>query len=176
MRKKKKSSETLIDAPQCDAANCMELGLHKAPKQKGGGGKNYYHFCLKHVQEFNKKYDFFAGMNEEKIIEFRHKAMIGHRPTWKSGETPDLRVAELENALKHFFDFTPVNSANLLPKQVQDSLTLFEISHPSTQKQIKTKYKILAKKYHPDVNKSSDASENFTKATKAYHILIDFYQ
>jgi hypothetical protein len=71
MKKRKKATETFINAPKCDAPDCLELGLYKAPKRKGGGAKEYYHFCLPHVQQFNKNYDFFAGMDEDAIVNFR---------------------------------------------------------------------------------------------------------
>ncbi len=38
---------------------------------------------------------------------------------------------------------------------------------------IKRAYRQLAKKYHPDINKSSDAHDQFIKITEAYEILIN---
>ncbi len=43
----------------------------------------------------------------------------------------------------------------------------------STEAEIKSAYRKLARKYHPDVNNSSEAIEMFKQITKAYEILSD---
>ena len=43
----------------------------------------------------------------------------------------------------------------------------------STEADIKSAYRKLARKYHPDVNNSSEAIEMFKQITKAYEILSD---
>lgn len=43
----------------------------------------------------------------------------------------------------------------------------------ATQKEIKAKYYELAKKYHPDVNKSPDAKGKFAEINSAYEVLSD---
>ena len=41
---------------------------------------------------------------------------------------------------------------------------------------IKTQYKILAKKYHPDINKNAEAEEKFKEINNAYRELLEFYK
>ncbi len=41
------------------------------------------------------------------------------------------------------------------------------------EKDIKTAYFKLAKKYHPDLNPSADARDKFEKVSKAYEVLSD---
>jgi molecular chaperone DnaJ len=41
------------------------------------------------------------------------------------------------------------------------------------EKDIKTAYFKLAKKYHPDLNPSADARDKFEKVSKAYETLSD---
>lgn len=43
----------------------------------------------------------------------------------------------------------------------------------ASKKEIKTAYRILAKKYHPDINNSDDAEAMFIKITEAYSVLYD---
>lgn len=43
----------------------------------------------------------------------------------------------------------------------------------STQDEIKKKYRELAKKFHPDVNKASDAEASFKQINAAYETLSD---
>ncbi|XP_051148913.1 uncharacterized protein LOC127263754 [Andrographis paniculata] len=47
------------------------------------------------------------------------------------------------------------------------------ISQDATSADIKRAYRLLALKYHPDVNKETGASENFKSIRVAYDILID---
>ena len=43
-----------------------------------------------------------------------------------------------------------------------------------TPEKLKKQYKILAKKYHPDVNqKDENAEEKFKQISAAYHLLLD---
>lgn len=50
---------------------------------------------------------------------------------------------------------------------------ILEVNEQATQQEIKKAYFKLAKKYHPDVNKSNDAEENFKKILEAYQVLYD---
>ena len=50
------------------------------------------------------------------------------------------------------------------------------ISPTAEEAEIKAAYRRLARKYHPDVNRSPDAATRFTEATKAYEVLIDRLQ
>jgi hypothetical protein len=47
-----------------------------------------------------------------------------------------------------------------------------ELPENASQEDIKHAYRQLAKRYHPDVNKSSDAHEKFCEITEAYEFLI----
>ena len=47
------------------------------------------------------------------------------------------------------------------------------IDRNASQADIKKQYFQLAKKYHPDVNKTSDAKEKFAKINNAYETLSD---
>jgi len=47
------------------------------------------------------------------------------------------------------------------------------VSRTATQQEIKSAYRKLARKFHPDVNKSSDAQEKFKDINEAYEVLGD---
>ena len=47
------------------------------------------------------------------------------------------------------------------------------VSRGASQSEIKKAYFQLAKKYHPDVNKSPEAEAKFTKISTAYETLSD---
>lgn len=50
---------------------------------------------------------------------------------------------------------------------------VLEVSRDATEKDIKKAYKKLAKKYHPDINKSPEAEDKFKLIQEAYSILSD---
>ena len=49
------------------------------------------------------------------------------------------------------------------------------VARTATTDEIKKAYRSLAKKYHPDINKSADAEEVFKKIAEAYSVLSDDY-
>ena len=47
------------------------------------------------------------------------------------------------------------------------------VARGATEAEIKTAYRKLARKYHPDVNKEKDAEERFKEIGEAYSVLKD---
>ena len=50
---------------------------------------------------------------------------------------------------------------------------ILHVTHNATQEEIKKAYRSLAKKWHPDINKSSNATEMMQLITEAYAVLSD---
>jgi len=68
----------------CNNPDCNELGIYPAPKSRNNL-KEYFYFCIEHVRDFNKSWNYFAGLNEEELeVEIR-KAVTWDRPSWKFG-------------------------------------------------------------------------------------------
>lgn len=56
---------------------------------------------------------------------------------------------------------------------VKDYYRILGVDRNASLEEIKRAYKNLAKKYHPDVNKSKDAEEKFKEIQEAYEVLSD---
>jgi len=54
---------------------------------------------------------------------------------------------------------------------MQNYYEILEVPLHATTEQVKKQYRVLAKRYHPDVNKNKDAGEMFSLITKAYKVL-----
>ena len=55
----------------------------------------------------------------------------------------------------------------------KDYYEVLGISKDADEKEIKSAFRKLAKKYHPDVSKEPDAAEKFKEAQEAYAVLSD---
>src|ERR1700754_2470036 len=80
----RKTVETKANAQPCQWSGCTKRGVHKAPKGRSSEGE-YYNFCRQHVTEYNKSYNYFAGMDDGEVAQYQKSASTGHRPTWSLG-------------------------------------------------------------------------------------------
>lgn len=160
-------------APACNIAGCKEPGAYKAPKSRDALHE-YQWFCLDHIREHNKQWDFFAGLSSDQIEEFIKDSVTGHRPTW----TRESRVSSREQLLKDaLYEFLhpgqkPRKATPHLPARIKKALATFDMEYPYTAAQLKTQYRALVKKHHPDVNKGNKQSEElFKRISLAYTLL-----
>ncbi len=57
--------------------------------------------------------------------------------------------------------------------EVKDYYKILGVDKNASQEEIKKAYRRLARKYHPDVNKSPEAEERFKEINEAYEVLSD---
>lgn len=162
----------------CDMPGCPGAGDHKAPKHRGLN--EYYHFCLDHIREYNAAWDFFQGMSEAEVQDHIVDSVYGFRPTWRYDADGQMSEKLREAAWQtyHFTDEKPRQDhrRKLSEEQVRtpeaEALAIMELEPPVTLDLIKTRYKQLAKKHHPDLNKGCKNSEELLKRINmAYTIL-----
>jgi DnaJ-domain-containing protein 1 len=154
----------------CERQGCQGFGEFRAPKSQTSL-REYYWFCLDHVREYNKSWDFYKGMSPEQIESSRISDMTWNRPSWPVGGWRTL----LENI--HYLDgidpFINVSSfVPPVPVPVQKALNVLEISLPMTLEALKKHYKALVKSHHPDLHPNDKNAEDRLKAiNEAYHIV-----
>ena len=167
----------------CDKETCENKGDYKAPKSRSNLN-NYYFFCLKHVTEYNKSWDFYKGLSVDQIELSIRKDTVWDRPSWPLKGNP----SNVMDQLKEFL----INDYSLFEKEkeIQDflrnklvdenvtneehkSLKILELKLPISVDEIKKRYKKLVKIFHPDVNDDNkNAERKFKEITEAYKILL----
>ncbi|MEM7428131.1 MAG: DnaJ domain-containing protein [Pseudomonadota bacterium] len=173
----------------CDWPGCDKPGQHKAPRGRDQEGE-YYTFCVDHVRQYNKSYNYFTGMKDDEVAAFQKDARNGHRPTWKMGEnaaaTSKIKRDKSGSAggfkpgmgrsdpFGLFGDEAPENPGRRRPVRNAErkALNALGLDETATPKEIKTKYKSLVKKHHPDANGGSrDSEDRFREIVQAYDYL-----
>ena len=165
--KQKDNTERICSNPECN-----ELGVYPAPKSREKL-REYLYFCINCIRDFNKSWNYFEGLNEQELeVEIR-KSVTWDRPSWKFG-TKNLNF-DFEKAFKRFEN---VKNKKVIDKNLEDAFKILGLNSDSNLKEVKTKYKFLAKKWHPDVqneNKSSNNEDKFISITNAYKIILEAF-
>lgn len=176
------------DAPPCSWEGCGEAGLYRAPLGRGREGQ-YRHLCLEHVRQYNKSYNYFAGMSDEDVAAYQKAALTGHRPTWTmhpgSGGANDWRAVWsglYDNPFDLFDDgprdpgarerhSDPRPRRRLLPG-LRRALDVLGLAEDASKDDIKGRYKALVKKHHPDANNGDRSCEaRLRSVIAAYSVL-----
>ena len=152
--------------PTCDRPGCKAPGVHRAPKGRGAEGQ-YFRFCLDHVREYNKGYNYFAGMPDDDVVAYQKDASIGHRPTWNMGVNGRGRRKD-GAAPAEEFDYLdplgilrsgrPAHAKRAEPERprrsppVRRALEILALDESADGPAIKAQYKALVKRFHPDAH------------------------
>ena len=159
----------------CSNPKCKELGLYPAPKSRDQL-REYLYFCINCIRDFNKSWNYFEGLNEEELeVEIR-KSVTWDRPSWKFG-TKNINY-DFEKALNEFENKKYKRSQKVLNKKLENAFIILDLSNDASIKEVKAKYKFLAKKWHPDVqseNKSKIYKDKFINITNAYKTILESF-
>ncbi|MGE0828842.1 MAG: J domain-containing protein, partial [Hyphomonadaceae bacterium] len=168
----------------CDHVGCQRAGAHRAPKSRERT-EEFWFFCTEHAAEYNRRWNYFAGMSDAEMDDFQKSAEYGHRPTWsfKASRTDRLSAA-MRNAQAgrrtDAFGLFRGGEAQAVPKPRARRLTRLQLlslealalEENATAPEIRARYAELVKRYHPDVNGGDRASEaQLERVIRAYQTL-----
>src|SRR6266702_902848 len=148
----KQQARAQEEAATCEWAGCQNRGPHRAPKGRENS-REYWHFCLNHVREYNQSYNFFQGMNADAVARYQKDALTGHRPTWTMGANTSAKTRKIMN-------------------DERKALQVMGLGPDATLETVKAKYKALVKQHHPDANGGDRSTEDrLIEIIKAYNYL-----
>ena len=171
----------------CDEINCNEIGNYKAPKSRIKLNE-YYFFCLKHIKEYNKSWDFYKGLSVDQIEFSMRKDSVWDRPSWPFKGNPTKIIDQVNefigndsdiNQKKYNYDQFYRNKLikDSLSNEENKALNVLELKLPLNLTKIKKKYKKLVKIFHPDVNDNNkEAEDKFKKINESYKILLNKFK
>jgi len=169
---------------RCDHPGCNEPGKFRAPMGRLREGQ-YFSFCLDHVREYNATYNYFNGMTAEDVAVYQKEDIVGHRPTWSMGTNRSEKgfredgddPSRTSDPLGLFRTKTRQGAAPAAPKprygvaalKALDQLGLDDTADATS---IKTRYKDMVKRLHPDANGGDRSNEDkLREIIRAYNYL-----
>ncbi|MBT3902992.1 MAG: DnaJ domain-containing protein [Pelagibacteraceae bacterium] len=167
---------------KCDSEKCLEGGQYRAPKSRMLLN-DYFYFCLNHIKEYNKSWDFYKGMSVDQIENSMRSDTVWDRPSWplkgnyknvfdEFNEYVDDYIKNDENKLNENYFKNKLMDESLSLEESQ-AIKKLELKMPITLEKIKKNYKKLVKIFHPDVNgNNKNAEEKFKQINESYKILL----
>jgi hypothetical protein len=171
---------------RCDHPGCLSPASAKAPKSPNLIN-DFYWFCQPHAAQYNKGWDFFAGMSEGEIRARREEeSMTGGRPTWQmqAGKFSREAAAFAAGAGRAFADPLGIFKAAERKKQAdaeagrrlgkieRNALADLDLTESATGNDIRVRYTELVKRCHPDANGGDRSAEHkLQRVLKAYKAL-----
>ncbi|MBC7767848.1 MAG: J domain-containing protein [Phycisphaerales bacterium] len=167
----------------CDQIGCKRAGAHRAPKSRDLQGE-FWHFCAEHAGDYNKSWNYFAGMSEAELAAYQAREETGHRPTWtfRSGRLDRYSASKRgrNGASDPFAMFgsegqaanTSVKPRRRLTRLQAMALEAMSLEENATAPDIRARYAEMVKRWHPDSNGGDrGAEENLQRTIKAYQTL-----
>ncbi|GCE79210.1 J domain-containing protein [Komagataeibacter oboediens] len=173
------------DAPDrcCDMHGCDQPAGYRAPRSRDALNK-YFWFCLQHVREYNANWDFYRGMTPGQIEAHIRADASWNRPSWKLGqgnaahafseeEVLDpldlLKGAAKARARSRARQRREEDSRAEAPQALKYPLGVLDLGWPVSMDELKSRYKDLARRHHPDTNGGDrKAEERFKGINIAY--------
>ena len=157
---------------RCAAEGCLQEGSYPAPRSRSAL-RDYLWFCLKHVREYNKSWNYYEGLQGAALEAEIRRATTWERPSWKFA-TGMPSENSFEDPLG-LFDFENRNddlAARQIPPEERRAWKILQLSPVTDIDIVKRQYKRLVKQNHPDKNGGDAAAEERLKDINLAYSLI----
>ncbi len=157
----------------CAWPGCDQEGEYRAPKARDRL-REFQWLCLEHVREFNKSWDFFAGMSAADIDAHRRADVTWHRPTWRFG-TPFGPNGIWDDIFGLLGDEDGSPPPPQRPRsKAEEMMGRLGLDAGFDLDALKRRYRQLARQHHPDLHGGDkDAEERLKLINEAYTYLLD---
>ena len=167
---------------KCDSDKCKKKGEYRAPKSRIMLNE-YFYFCLQHIKEYNKSWDFYKGMSVDQIESSMRNDTVWDRPSWPLKGNHASVFDEFNNYIDDFIktEDDKLNDNYFKNKLIDETFTIedtkalndLDLEMPISLEKIKKNYKKLVKIFHPDVNgNNKNAEEKFKQINESYKLLL----
>lgn len=175
---------TIGNTPGCRCAwqGCAQPGAYRAPKDRAL--KDYVYFCLDHIRAYNANWNFHAGLGPDVIESELRSAATWDRPTWKLGALGQGRARWREATVHDPFDFAQGTDFSAkaqgdawairhgLTAEHRRAMKTLGLEAPLTAAELKTRYKELVKRHHPDAHRGAKNDDDRMKAINAAYAML----
>ncbi len=164
----------------CDWPNCESKAAYRAPQSRDRLD-DFYWFCLEHVREYNRSWDYFSDLPDDEVERRLSEENVWERPTWKFGEQPKKPLGaspHAEGEAWKRFGFTDpmdvlgenatinpgsrkgetVRRRRVLPPTERRALDILHVKDDASKAEIRQSFREHVKAVHPDMN-GGDRSE-----------------
>ena len=161
---------------RCDHPDCDDAGDFRAPKSRDQL-RDYYWFCLGHVREYNKAWNYYEGLSDFEIERMTRFDTVWQRRTWpmggwRAGEESIRATLDSEFGVGGGERRTGPCRPRGATTEEDRALAELELSAPVEFASIKARYKDLVKRHHPDANGGSrEAEERLKSINRAFGVL-----
>jgi curved DNA-binding protein CbpA len=172
---------------RCEHPDCMRPATARAPKSRDMLNEHYW-FCQPHAAEYNRNWNFFAGMSEGEIRKRQQDELFtGGRPTWemKAGRF-SREAASFQHKFRRGEGYrdaynlfgknggrpAPEAEDRRIGKIERAALAELDLEAGADGPKIRARYTELVRRLHPDANGGDRAGEvRLQKVIRAYQTL-----
>jgi hypothetical protein len=153
---------------KCDFKGCEKAGVCRAPRSRTPG--DYYWFCKAHAAEYNKNWNYYAGMSADEIEQDWERENFGISDKDRAAQS--AANAAYSEFLRDFLNGKEVKNgahSRALPGNIMSALRVLGLPPMASRRDVAARYRVLAKKYHPDTARDkATARDEFMRISAAY--------